>query len=219
MKCRIPAAFVPDHEETIQEAEAQRWHGKEIKGGDRLPMIGKERKPAFGGSPRRGRRRRRYRATVRSEIAKPSFRSSPWIFGAPQSAFSIAMRRTRVRISSLTFGRPPRGRDRQRQYMRKPARCHPTTVSGFTMTRTSDHRGQMRRKSGPEEPVETVEGWSRPFSFEDGNLLAKREYLKSGTGARANEDADCGHKCRNQVQHESTVLTSRNVSGGPLGRA
>ena len=60
-------------------------------------------------------------------------------------------------------------------------------------------------QSGPEEPVETVEGWSRPFSFEDGNLLAKREYLKSGTGARANEDADCGQKCRNQVQHESTV--------------
>jgi hypothetical protein len=72
-------------------------------------------------------------------------RSFPWSFGAPQPEFSAAMRRTRVRISSLTLGRPPRGRDRQRQYRRKPARCHPTTVSGFTMTRTSDHRGHICR--------------------------------------------------------------------------
>jgi hypothetical protein len=40
---------------------------------------------------------------------------------------------------------PPRGRERQRQDRRKPTRCHPTTVSGFTMTRTSDHRGHMYR--------------------------------------------------------------------------
>lgn len=49
----------------------------------------------------------------------------------------------RARISSFTFGRSTVGRDRQRQYRRKPARRHPITVSGFTMNRTSDHRGQM----------------------------------------------------------------------------
>src|SRR5258708_22413296 len=70
------------------------------------------------GSPRR-RRRCRYLATVRSETSKPSFRSSPWIFGAPQSEFSTAMRRMRVRTSSLPLGRPPRGRDRQRQHSAK----------------------------------------------------------------------------------------------------
>src|SRR5713101_8264186 len=43
----------------------------------------------LAGSPRRGTRRR-YRATLRSETAKPSFKSSPWILGAPQSAFSAA---------------------------------------------------------------------------------------------------------------------------------
>ena len=35
--------------------------------------------------------------------------------GAPQSGFSSAMRRIRPRISAVIFGRPPRGRDRQRQ--------------------------------------------------------------------------------------------------------
>jgi hypothetical protein len=54
--------------------------------------------------------------------------------------------RMRVRISSLTFGRPPQDRDRQRQYSRKPARCHLITVSGFTMIRTSDHPGQRLRR-------------------------------------------------------------------------
>lgn len=44
------------------------------------------------------------------------------------------------------LSRPPRGRDRQRQYRRKPARCQPTTVSGLMMSRTSDHRGQSRRR-------------------------------------------------------------------------
>src|SRR5215831_12491782 len=34
-------------------------------------------------------RRRRYRATVRSETTKPSFCSSPWIFGGPQSGILV----------------------------------------------------------------------------------------------------------------------------------
>jgi len=36
--------------------------------------------------------RARYRETVRSEISKPSFNSSPWILGTPQMGFSFAMR-------------------------------------------------------------------------------------------------------------------------------
>jgi hypothetical protein len=35
-----------------------------------------------------------------------------------------------LRRASVILGRPPRGRDFQRQYMRKPAQCQPTTVSG-----------------------------------------------------------------------------------------
>ena len=97
------------------------------------------------GSPRR-RIRRRYRATVRSETAKPSFSNSPWILGAPQPAFSSAIRWISTRISSVILGRPPRVRERHRQYNRKPALCQPTTVSGFTMTRTSVQRDQTLRR-------------------------------------------------------------------------
>ena len=81
-----------------------------------------------------------------SEIWKPSFSSSPWILGAPQPEFSRARRRISSRISCVICGRPLCGRERQRQYSRKPARCQPMTVSGFTMTRTSAQRDQERRR-------------------------------------------------------------------------
>src|SRR5215471_12790870 len=82
---------------------------------------------------------------VLSETTKPSFCNSPWILGAPQSGFSSAKRRIRPRISSVTLGRPPCDRERQRQYSRKPARCQPTTVAGCTISSASAQRDQQRR--------------------------------------------------------------------------
>jgi hypothetical protein len=38
-----------DHEETIQELETQRGHGKEIHGDDHFAMIGEESEPASCG--------------------------------------------------------------------------------------------------------------------------------------------------------------------------
>jgi len=51
-----------------------------------------------------------------------------------------------ARISTANFSLPPRDRDRRRQYSRKPTRCQPTTVSGFTTIRTSAHLDQTRRR-------------------------------------------------------------------------
>jgi hypothetical protein len=114
-----PAPAMLDYEETIQQLEGQRGHGKEVEGNDRLAMVGEESEPAFvwiAASPQA--------LQISGDTAFGDFeaelQSSPWIFGAPQSEFSAAIRRMRVRISSLTVGRPPRGLDRQRQYRRKP---------------------------------------------------------------------------------------------------
>ena len=53
-----------------------------------------------------------------------------------------------ITISASTAGRPPRLlRDFQRQYLRKPSRCHRTTVSGLTMINDSRHRGHNRCSS------------------------------------------------------------------------
>jgi hypothetical protein len=50
------------------------------------------------------------------------------------------------RISSGTLGRPPRGRDLQRQYKRKPARCHLITISGFKIAKASSTFGAKQYK-------------------------------------------------------------------------
>src|SRR5213080_4721006 len=50
--------------------------------------------------------------------------------GAPHSGFSALIRRISARRSAAILGRPPRKRDFQRQYRRKPPRCQRTRVSG-----------------------------------------------------------------------------------------
>lgn len=86
------------------------------------------------------------REMVRSEIATPSFRSSPWIRGAPQSGLASAMVRTSLRISALTRGRPtPFACDNLHQYRLNRLRCHEITVSGRTMTRTDFQSRQIAR--------------------------------------------------------------------------
>jgi hypothetical protein len=47
-----------------------------------------------------------YLETVDSAISKPSFRSSPWMRGAPHNGFSLLIRWMRSRSSRLTGGLP-----------------------------------------------------------------------------------------------------------------
>ena len=69
-------------------------------------------------------------------MEKPSFKSSPWIRGAPHRVFSRDIRRTRSRISLDTGGRPGFSRrDFHVQKSLNPLRCQPMTVSGLTITR------------------------------------------------------------------------------------
>ena len=92
--------------------------------------------------------RARYLDTVASETSMPSFRSSPWIRGAPHSGFSRLMRLMRARTSRGIGGRPPlRRRDFHVQYSRKPFRCQPMTVSGFTITSISRQFGNSRDRT------------------------------------------------------------------------
>src|SRR6476659_4939590 len=74
-----------------------------------------------------------YLATLVWPISIPSLRSSPWILGAPHNGLARLISRISRRISNGTVGRPQRRRDCQRQYDRKPARCHLITVSGLTI--------------------------------------------------------------------------------------
>src|SRR5271169_4504601 len=91
-----------------------------------------------------------YLATEVWPTSIPSFRSSPWIVGAPQSGLAWLISRISWRISSGTFGLPLRRRDFHRQNKRKPARCHRMTVSGPTIAGRPPRAAQIDR------------GWQRP---------------------------------------------------------
>jgi hypothetical protein len=71
----------------------------------------KVRHPWLGGR----RRLTMYLATLDCATSSPSLSSSPWMRGAPQSGFSMLIRRINTRSSVSIGGRPPSGRDFQRQ--------------------------------------------------------------------------------------------------------
>src|SRR5438445_1453033 len=103
-------------------------------------MVGEERPPRLR---RLGRRFGISRETVRSATSIPSFRSSPWIRGAPHRGFAVAMRVIKVLISAGTAGRPPVEQPESLlQYSRKRRRCHRRTVSAVTITRGCLHPAQ-----------------------------------------------------------------------------
>ena len=86
------------------------------------------------------------REMVRSETSKPSIRSSPWMRGAPHIGFSTTIRKINSRTSFEVCLLPTctRTLEISLQYIRKPARCQRTTVSGVTTMRASFHPDQNR---------------------------------------------------------------------------
>jgi hypothetical protein len=67
----------------------------------------KVRHPWLGGP----RRLTMYLATLDYATSNPSLSSSPWMRGAPQSGFSMLIRRINPRSTVSICGRPPNGRD------------------------------------------------------------------------------------------------------------
>ncbi len=161
-------------------------------------MIVEEGEPALAwiaGRPRR----RRYPATVRSETSKPSFSSSPWISGRP-----VRIRRHGTdQIPNLVVHPWPAasGRDRQRQYRRKPARCHPTTVSGFTIT-TSVHRDHDRRSTIQNNRSRKIYCGAWTFAFQHSDLLAESEDFDRYIRAAAEEHAQRRQECKQKIEHK-----------------
>jgi hypothetical protein len=64
----------------------------------------------------------------------------------------------------------------------------------------------------PEESVQEVQGWARPFALEHGELLSEGEDFKGGVAATAEEDADDGEDGEDELGHKLTLVTRRNVA-------
>ncbi len=67
-------------------------------------------------------------------------------------------------------------------------------------------------QSDPEKSIDTVQGRTRPFPFEDGDLLPESENFKRGVASTSQEDADGSEETEYAFQHELTVVTWRNVA-------
>src|SRR5216684_8298771 len=106
------SAAEPDDDEGIKQVETDSWNNEQIHGGNVRRVVAQEGSPSLAGWPRRSTM---YLATLDCAISNPSLSSSPWMRGAPQSGFSTLIRRINTRISVSICGRPPRGRDFQRQ--------------------------------------------------------------------------------------------------------
>jgi hypothetical protein len=136
-----PPAMVGKHDEDEEDAQARGGDGEEVDG-DQFPgMLARNVRQVCDGW---GRRLGMRRDPVRSATSIPIFKSSPWMRGAPQSGFAVAMRVTRALISASTGGRPPvEPPESWVQYLRKRRRCQRRTVSGVTITRACRHPAQI----------------------------------------------------------------------------
>src|SRR6202795_324418 len=129
------------NQQTVEQAKRDCRYDEQVHRGDAVRMIMKERLPALGG---RASSPGHILGPLVCPILMPSLRSSPWIRGAPYSRLAMLISRISRRISRGTVGRPPRGRDFQRQYDRNPARCQRTMVSGLTIANASRALGNNR---------------------------------------------------------------------------
>src|SRR5262249_54039178 len=84
--------------------------------------------------------------------------------GAPQSIFSTLIRRISARRPASMRGRPPRFRDFQRQYRRKPARCQRTSVSGRINVMALRIAGNQRY-SWMKNNRSLFVNWTRPLTL------------------------------------------------------
>src|SRR5262245_48261840 len=106
------AAGMPQDQKSIQQPKRDRRDYEQIHRRNAVGMIAqKVFQPCDGGCLLLAM----YFATVVCPTSMPSLSSSPWIRGASQSGFAALMSRMSWRMSVGVFGRPPRGRDFQRQ--------------------------------------------------------------------------------------------------------
>src|SRR5580704_3013884 len=133
---------VPHDQQSIEQAKRDCRHDEHIHRSDPVSVVAEERPPALGrrvSSPDHVLGHARL-----SDIDAELEEFSPWIRGAPHSGLAMLISRISRRISNGTVGLPPRAPDFHRQYKRKPARCHLTTVSGLTIASASRTPGRSR---------------------------------------------------------------------------
>src|SRR4051794_31124439 len=130
--------------------------------------------------------------------------------GAPQQGFSVARRRIRSRTLLERVSAASLGTRSPSSYRRKPARCQPIMVSGFTIRSTFFQPGQKRRSVIQNRRPNPVRGRRRDrFRFEDCELLSESDHVKRGVSARAKEHSDSTEETCEHIENEPLFVPPR----------
>src|SRR3984893_15382100 len=138
---KLPPA-TPQNKKAIEQPKRDCRHHEQVHRGNPISMVTKEvLHPCGGGTLLRTI----YLATLVCPTSMPSFRSSPWILGAPHNGLAPLIWRISWRISTVTAGRPQRCFDFHRQYDLNPPQCQRITVSGRTIATAPYILGKSRQ--------------------------------------------------------------------------
>ena len=112
-----------------------------------------------------------YLATVDSATSIPSISSSPCIRGAPQSVFSLLIRRMRSRISQVDLGAATTSPGFPTPIGPKAAPMAPDHGLGLDHSDRIQNRGEHSAQPDKDQPIEVPEPHPRP------SLEAKYDHL------------------------------------------
>ena len=205
VEVRDPAALVLDDEETVPHSKSRTRYGKEIEGDNGLAVVVKKREPFLG--------------WITPAMEAPQIARHGPLGEHPAELLQLAVDLGRAPVGVLlrpapnqhanfwSDRRPPRGRDFQRQYKRKPARCQPTTVSGLTITSASFQRDQVARKTVQNRRSRGHNGGLGRFRFKTATCWRRARTSTAMSMRFLEEDAGSGNQGEDEWKHGLLVLT------------
>jgi hypothetical protein len=154
------------------------------------------------------------RETVRSETAIPNLPNSPWIRGAPQSGFAVAIFITSVRIVAVVLGRPERPRAERRVHWRRSHwRCQRKTVSGCTTIRAVRQSCHALASKDPKQSISMAELGTPHAALEHGQLLTECQILEGDRLVSIADQRERSKRDDERSQHElSCPAISRRIN-------
>jgi hypothetical protein len=193
--------MVSEHDEDEEHPQPSGGNGEQVDRDQAPDMVREERAPRLRGSSGRFGIRRE---TVRSATSMPSFRSSPWIRGAPRSELAWAILRTRAMISALTDRRPT-GRlpESLAQCLRTRRRCQCTTGVGSREHEGLPPPGPDLGQANTEQAIPPCAAWAGlPFA-----CTRRRDDVRRGSRGRADVAAAEEREETKQLEQEGDHLS------------
>lgn len=186
-----PAPSMLDHEETVQQPERHRRHREEIERGNRLPVILQKGEPPLSWIATAAERPKipGYAPFREHETELLKFSVDPR--GAPirvllcQASDQNTNLIANLRSAAAWPGSPTP--------IELEAGAVPTDHGlGLDDEQDVGPSGPAMAEGAPEEPVQGVQNWPRPFPFQHGHLLPEGEDLEGGIAPTAEEDSHDG---------------------------